>query len=119
MRFELVIDCTRKQEQVMWLSMKTFVSRFFRSSVPAETLHVRVYTREHCGCCQKALDLLQECQARFGLSIETIDIDTDPALVAEHGLSVPVVEIAGRIRFRGVVNPTLLDRLLKAESRGR
>ncbi|CAN5904675.1 hypothetical protein BH23PLA1_BH23PLA1_44840 [soil metagenome] len=99
--------------------MRRLFSRFFRSRVPAEILQVRVYTREHCGCCHKALDLLQERQARFGLSIETIDIESDPALEAEHGLSVPVVELGGKVRFRGVVNPTLLDRLLKAEIRGR
>jgi hypothetical protein len=30
---------------------------------------------------------------------------------------VPVVALNGKVRFRGVVNPTLLERLLTAESR--
>ena len=42
----------------------------------------------------------------------------DRALLARqgkaHGLSVPVVAIDGKIRFRGVVNPVLLERLLAA-----
>ena len=34
----------------------------------------------------------------------------------DHGTSVPVVAIDGKVRFRGVVNPVLLERLLKAEA---
>jgi hypothetical protein len=32
---------------------------------------------------------------------------------------VPVVAVNGKVRFRGVVNPALLERLLRAESRDR
>ncbi len=43
---------------------------------------------------------------------ESIDIDADPALVAKFNECVPVVEIDGKIRFRGRVNEVLLERLL-------
>lgn len=45
------------------------------------------------------------------LTLRKIDIDSDAALV-EYGLCVPVVVIDGRVRFRGVVNSVLLERML-------
>ena len=39
----------------------------------------------------------------------------DPELAAKYGNEVPVVAVNGKVRFRGVVNPALLERLLTAE----
>jgi hypothetical protein len=63
------------------------------------------------------MDLLQDAQRRFGFAIEEVDIDGDPALVAAYDTEVPVVSVGGKVRFRGMVNPALLERLLVAESR--
>jgi glutaredoxin len=93
------------------------VTRLFRSSPRTEHLTFTVYSRAQCCCCHKALDLLKEYQVRSGFAIEEIDIDTDPELVAKYNTEVPVVAVNGKVRFRGVVNPALLDRLLLAESR--
>ena len=43
-------------------------------------------------------------------------MDTDGELVARYGEWVPVVTVNGKVRFRGGVNPVLLERLLRAES---
>ena len=54
--------------------------------------------------------------------IEVVDIDEDPELVRQFGESIPVVEIDGRVRFRGSVSAELLGRLIEAaelESRTR
>ena len=72
-----------------------------------------------CCCCHKALDVLQDAQRRFGFAIEEVDIDRDPELVLKFDTEVPVVAVNGKVRFRGVVNPALLERLLLAESRDR
>jgi len=77
-----------------------------------------VYTRAQCACCHKALALLEDHRRRHGFTIQTIDVDTDPALAEAHGTAVPVVMLDGKVRFRGVVNPVLLQRLLDAERRG-
>jgi glutaredoxin len=74
-----------------------------------------MYTRQGCHLCEAAWELLEDAQRRHGFSLEKVDIDTDPALVAEHGLHVPVVSVNGRVRFRGVVNAVLLRRLFDAE----
>jgi glutaredoxin len=96
--------------------MTSLLTRFLRRSPRAEHLTFTVYTRAQCCCCHKALDVLKDAQQRFGFTIEEVDVDGDPNLVARFDTEVPVVELNGKVRFRGVVNPALLDRLLVAES---
>jgi len=43
----------------------------------------------------------------------------DPALAERYGLTVPVVAVDGKVRFKGVVNPVLLERLLAAQRENR
>src|SRR5438552_304967 len=82
-----------------------------------EHLHIVMYTRQGCHLCEGAWERLQIEQRRHGFSLRAVDVDTDPELVALHGNEVPVVTINGRVRFRGVINPVLLTRLLIAECR--
>jgi hypothetical protein len=42
-----------------------------------------------------------------------VDIDADPKLLAGFDTCVPVVEIDGKVRFRGRVDPILLRRILR------
>jgi glutaredoxin len=97
--------------------MTLLLTRLLRRSLRAEHLTFTVYTRGQCCCCHKALDLLRYQQSRWGFSIEEVDVDSDPDLVARYDTEVPVVALNGKVRFRGVVNPALLERLLTAESR--
>src|SRR5262249_43609868 len=73
---------------------------------------VVLYTRQGCHLCETAHEHLVRARRRHGFSLETIDVDTDAELAARHGEEVPVVVVNGRVRFRGGVNPVLLDRLL-------
>jgi glutaredoxin len=97
--------------------MTSLLTRILRRSPRAGHLTFTVYSRAQCCCCHKALDLLRSRQSLWGFSIEEIDVDGDPELVARYDTEVPVVAVNGQVRFRSVVNPTLLDRLLTAESR--
>jgi len=99
--------------------MTSLLARLFRRSPRAEPLTFTVYTRAQCGCCHKAIDLLKNAQKRHRFLIEEVDVDGDPALAARYGTEVPVVAVNGKVRFRGVVSPSLLNRLLLAESRPR
>jgi len=96
----------------MMALLKRVVGRSKNTTIP-----VTVYTRQECCCCHKALDVLATLRGKHNLEITEVDIDNDPALIEAHGLSVPVVEIDGKIRFRGVVNPVLLKRLFAARGR--
>ncbi len=98
--------------------MASLVRRLLsRSQTPrAEHLTFTVYSRAQCGCCEKAMKVLEEAQRRFGFAIEQVDIDQEPDLVAKYNTEVPVVAVNGKVRFRGLVNSALLERLLLAES---
>ena len=52
-------------------------------------------------------------------SLNQFVFNSDPALAAKYGMTVPVVAVDGKVRFKGVVNPVLFDRLLVDERRGR
>jgi glutaredoxin len=73
-----------------------------------------LYTRVDCHLCDDALQVLRE----HGLEPECVDVDRDAGLVEQFGEWVPVVEIDGRVRFRGHVDPVMLRRLLIAEEDG-
>jgi glutaredoxin len=80
-------------------------------------LRVVMYTRRGCHLCDAAWRQLEEARRRYGFDLTAEDVDSDARLVAEHGNCVPVVRVNGKVRFRGAVNPVLLERLLRAEGR--
>jgi hypothetical protein len=45
-----------------------------------------------------------------------VDVDDNPQLQVRYGEHVPVVVVNGKVRFRGFINPVLLQRLLRAEA---
>lgn len=71
-------------------------------------IDVVLYTRQGCHLCDQAFDML----VAAGLVPRTIDIDQDPSLHERFDTCVPVVEIEGKIRFRGRVDRFLLDRMV-------
>ncbi len=73
----------------------------------------QVMTRQECPLCDEAIAELMH-QRRYLPPVELIDIDSDPELQERWGEWVPVVLIDGQVRFRGVVNPVLLQRLIDA-----
>ncbi|MCA9197273.1 MAG: glutaredoxin family protein [Planctomycetales bacterium] len=72
-------------------------------------MSVILYTRQGCHLCDEALSLLMQ----YGLTPEIVDIDTDADLQKQFTTCVPVVQVDGKIRFRGKVNEVLLRRLLE------
>jgi glutaredoxin len=88
--------------------------RFKRNrKIPAEakSWEVLLYTRQGCHLCDTAWELLEAARARHGFSLDCVDVDSDPELAAAYGLQVPVVAINGKVRFRGVINAVLLQRV--------
>jgi glutaredoxin len=74
-----------------------------------DPVEVVLYTRQGCHLCDEAKAVL----AAEGLRIREVDVDGDPELRSLHGDWVPVLEMDGKVRFRGRVNRVLLRRLLK------
>ena len=71
-------------------------------------MNVALYTRQGCHLCDVARQILIE----HGLEPSLIDIDGEPELRERFNECVPVVEIDGKVRFRGKVDPVLLRRLI-------
>ena len=72
-------------------------------------MKVVIYTRNGCHLCDEAAALLNA----QGAAPHLVDVDADEALRERFNECVPVVEIDGKIRFRGRVDPVLLRRLLR------
>ena len=73
---------------------------------------VVVYTRADCPLCDDAIVEL----SKVGFNPTLVDIDADTRLRELYDRCVPVVEIDGRVRFRGRVHPMLLRRLITGTS---
>jgi len=80
-----------------------------------EPHRVVMYTRRGCPLCDEAWALLEQAARSHALTLEKLDVDSDSSLAARYGLEVPVVEIDGKVRFRGHVNSVLLMRLLRSD----
>ncbi len=74
---------------------------------------VILYTRVGCHLCDEMRQLLEK-YARFLPAIDERDIDADATLRERFTECVPVLEIDGKIRFRGRINEILLRRLIDA-----
>jgi hypothetical protein len=64
--------------------------------VTAGTPRVTVYTRTDCGLCTTAEAEVARICADVGAGWTAVDVDSDPALRAEYGDRVPVIEVDGR-----------------------
>jgi glutaredoxin len=69
---------------------------------------VFLYSRPGCHLCDRARDVLEAA----GIAFEEVDITTDPALEAEYGILIPVVEQEGRQLFEAGMDPSELPALL-------
>ena len=73
-------------------------------------MSVYLYTRPGCHLCDRARDVLEAA----GIAFEEVDITTDPALEAEYGVLIPVVEQEGRQLFEAGMDPSELPALLNS-----
>lgn len=81
----------------------------------AQDLRLILYSRKDCHLCEEAK--IQILRSFPGLSIEEVDVDTDPALAARFGGEVPVGFLAGEKAFKYRVDTRRLRRLLRKAGR--
>jgi hypothetical protein len=96
--------------------MFTTVRNWRKRRNPRPDLRILMYTRAGCHLCDDAWDFLMERQRLHGFHLESVDVDTQPELVARYGDCVPVVLVNEQVRFRGQINEVLFDRILDANS---
>lgn len=85
----------------------------WKASAPgARFQRVIVYSREGCGLCDEAMEVLQR-YSRYFNDLSEISIAESEELTEKYGTTIPVVEIDGEVRFQGRVNEVLLRRLIE------
>lgn len=73
---------------------------------------VTVYTRQRCGLCREAEELVAR-EAR-GHEVELVDVDGDAELQRAYNIRVPVVEVDGEEVAEGRVAPGVVAAALRA-----
>ena len=72
------------------------------SELPVLTL----YSRRGCHLCEDAENALKS----LGWDVQTVDVDSDPALKASYGFDVPVLAAGGQVVLKGVITQSRLLR---------
>lgn len=78
---------------------------------------VELYTRENCGLCARAEQIVADEAKRA--DVHLIDIDESDELVRRYGIRVPVVVVDGREVAEGQVQPGEVRDALRRARRGR
>jgi glutaredoxin len=85
-----------------------------RVSAPSSSdVELVLYTRRDCHLCEAMKREIARADSALLGELREIDVDSDPALAARHGDSVPVLAIDGRVAFK--VRLTAGDFLRKLE----
>lgn len=77
---------------------------------------VIVFSKPGCSLCDSAMEILSEYSDVLP-EVKIVDITGDEELEELYSSFVPVIEIDGRIRFRGIVSAELLERMIDAKQR--
>jgi len=83
---------------------------FSKRRAPGPKIPLVLYTRADCPLCEEMKAELAAAQLPRDWELIEVDVDGDPALVERFGESVPVLEIGGRVAFKGRLDPQLLAR---------
>jgi len=76
-----------------------------------------LYTRADCPLCDQMKAEIARAATSIRIELREIDIETDPDLVERFGRSIPVLEIAGRVAFKGRLTLPELERKLERGAR--
>ncbi len=81
-----------------------------RSSPSPAPVPLVLYTRGGCHLCEEMKREIARARLDAPHALREVDIDRDPELVRRFDRSVPVLEIAGRIAFKGRLSAAELER---------
>jgi hypothetical protein len=75
-----------------------------------------LYSRPDCHLCDDMKAVIDRVSVHHALTVEIIDISTDPALEAEYGLDIPVLMVDGRRVAKHRITEEALMRAVDAGS---
>jgi glutaredoxin len=74
-------------------------------SLPAEKVHVIIYSRPGCHLCEEAKQAIQAAECSEEYTLEEINIESDPKLLRLYRYEIPVITIDGIEAFRHRLTP--------------
>ena len=74
--------------------------------------HARFFTRANCSLCDKAYPIVEKLAQEGLLTVEKIDIASDPLLTQQYGYRIPVVELSTGQVYEGRISQFRLRRAL-------
>jgi hypothetical protein len=72
-----------------------------------------LYSKPGCHLCDEMKHVIETVAARVPLSMDVIDITTDPELLARYGVEIPVLLIDGKKVAKYRVSAEELERRLR------
>ncbi len=79
---------------------------------------LRLYSRPGCHLCDEMKAVVERVARSVPLTIEVVDITTDPQLEARYGLEIPVLLIEGKKAAKYRVSEDELTRILGGRAGG-
>ena len=79
---------------------------------------VTLYSRPGCHLCDEMKAVVERVALAIPLTIDVIDVSTDPQLEARYGVDIPVLLIAGKKAAKHRVSEEELRRILKGRWAG-
>lgn len=72
-----------------------------------------LYSKPNCCLCEEGLPIVERLADRYHLTVEKVDITSNPRLYELHGERIPVVELDGRELGWGRLSERALERKLE------
>jgi hypothetical protein len=89
--------------------------RLFRRAAPGAPPALRLLSRPGCHLCDEMRAVVAPLVASLGGTLETIEVDSDPALLARWGNEIPVLlDVEGRVLAKVRDNAAQIARRLGA-----
>jgi glutaredoxin len=61
---------------------------------PVSNLEVRLYGKPGCHLCERAEEMVEDLSSEYAISLQTLDITSDPALFERYRYEIPVITLA-------------------------
>ena len=75
--------------------------------------HLTLYSKPRCHLCDEMKHAIERVATHVPLTLEVIDISTDPALTEQYGLEIPVLLIDGKKAAKYRLSESELEQKLR------
>jgi hypothetical protein len=77
-------------------------------------LEVRLYGKPGCHLCEQAEEMVEDLSSEYPLSLQSLDITSDPALFARYRYEIPVILLADGRSLAGRIDRDELREFLRS-----